>query len=137
MIYLTAPGQGILVLGSHRRAFDLLDKRSANYSDRPALPIIDMWVTLLSSWSLRLIPSHCGHRITSRMNLEWSFGLMPYGTMWRQHSRTFHKYFNNNAVQQYHPIMYEETKTFLRKVNSQPSDIFEHMQMYVVSVFTS
>ena len=44
MIYLRAPGQGILILGSHQRVVDLLDKRSANYSDRPAVPIIDMWV---------------------------------------------------------------------------------------------
>ncbi|KAJ2932209.1 hypothetical protein H1R20_g4906, partial [Candolleomyces eurysporus] len=104
MIYLTAPGHGILVLGSHRRAVDLLDKRSVNYSDRPAFPIVEM------------------------TGMDWTFGLMPYGAKWRQHSRTFHKYYGSGAVQQYHPIMYEETKAFLRKVNSQPNDIFEDIQ---------
>ena len=68
------------------------------------------------------------------MDFGWSFGLMPYGSMWRQHSRTFHKYFSNSAVQQYHPIMYEETKAFLRKVNSQPSDIFEDMKLCVAYI---
>jgi hypothetical protein len=42
MIYLKAPGQGILVLGSKRRVVDLLDKRATNYSDRPAFPITEL-----------------------------------------------------------------------------------------------
>ena len=63
------------------------------------------------------------------MNLSWSFGLMPYGAMWRQHSRVFQKYYTNSAVQRFHPIMYEETKAFLRKVNSQPKHVFEDMQL--------
>jgi hypothetical protein len=42
IVYLNAMGQGILVLGSQRRAVDLLDKRAANYSDRPVIPIVDM-----------------------------------------------------------------------------------------------
>ncbi|RXW19449.1 hypothetical protein EST38_g6401 [Candolleomyces aberdarensis] len=96
---------GRLTSNYARRAVDLLDKRSANYSDRPTSPIVDL------------------------MNLNWSFGLMPYGSMWRQHNRTFHKYFSNSAVQQYYPIMYEETKAFLRRVNSQPNDIFEDMTL--------
>ncbi|KAJ2927004.1 hypothetical protein H1R20_g10104, partial [Candolleomyces eurysporus] len=104
MIYLKAPGQGILVLGSKRRAVDLLDKRAANYSDRPAFPITEL------------------------MDFTWAFGLMPYGLRWRQHRRAFHQYLNNNAVKRYHPIMHEETKYFLRKVKSQPDDIFEHVQ---------
>ncbi|RXW19057.1 hypothetical protein EST38_g6787 [Candolleomyces aberdarensis] len=104
MIYLTAPGHGVLVLGSHRRAVDLLDKRSVNYSDRPAFPIVEM------------------------VGMDWTFGVMPYGAEWRQQSRAFHKYYGSSAVQQYHPIMYEETKAFLRKVNSQPNDIFEDIQ---------
>ncbi|KAJ2932191.1 hypothetical protein H1R20_g4907, partial [Candolleomyces eurysporus] len=104
MIYLTAPGHGVLVLGSHRRAVDLLDKRSANYSDRPASPIVDM------------------------TGVGWSIGIMPYGAMWRQHSRAFHKYFAPTAVHQYHPIIYEETKAYLRKVSSHPNDIFEDTQ---------
>ncbi|RXW19447.1 hypothetical protein EST38_g6400 [Candolleomyces aberdarensis] len=110
MVFLTAPGLGILVLGSHRRAVDLLDKRSANYSERPTSPIVDL------------------------MDLNWSFGLMPYGSKWREHNRTFHKYFSNSAVQQYYPIMYEETKAFLCKVNSQPNDIFEDMKLYVTYI---
>ncbi|KAJ2919370.1 hypothetical protein MD484_g981, partial [Candolleomyces efflorescens] len=97
-------GQGILILGSHQRVVDLLDKRSANYSDRPAVPIIDM------------------------ADFRWAFGTMPYGTMWKQHSRTFRKYFSNSGLRQFHPVMYEETKAFLRKVKSQPDVIFKDIE---------
>ncbi|RXW22172.1 hypothetical protein EST38_g3677 [Candolleomyces aberdarensis] len=105
IIYMTALGQGVLVLGSQRRAVDLLEKRAANYSDRPPFPVIEM------------------------MGLGWSFGLMRYGAVWRQYRRAFHKFFNNNAIPTWHPIMYEEVKGFLRKVQSQPDGIFEHVQL--------
>ena len=42
IIYMKAPGQGLLVLGSQRRVDDLLEKRAANYSDRPVFPTIEM-----------------------------------------------------------------------------------------------
>ncbi|KAJ2932187.1 hypothetical protein H1R20_g4913, partial [Candolleomyces eurysporus] len=104
IVYLNALGQGILVLGSQRRAVDLLDKKATNYSDRPVIPITDM------------------------MYFNWNFGLMPYGGMWRQHRRSFHQLLNNNVVQRYHPIIYEETKTFLRNLKSNPEGVFEHLQ---------
>ncbi|KAJ2919075.1 hypothetical protein MD484_g1360, partial [Candolleomyces efflorescens] len=63
------------------------------------------------------------------MDFTWDFGLMPYGLWWRQHRRAFHQYLNNNAVQLYHPIMHEETRSFLRKVKSEPDGIFEHVQV--------
>jgi cytochrome P450 len=57
---------------------------------------------------------------------------MPYGIPWRQNRRAFHQYLNANAVPRYHPIMLEETKSFLRKVksNSDPEQVFEDLQLY-------
>ncbi|RXW22173.1 hypothetical protein EST38_g3678 [Candolleomyces aberdarensis] len=104
IIYMTALGQGVLVIGSQRRAIDLLEKRATNYSDRPVIPTIEM------------------------IGLNWSFALMRYGTVWRQHRRAFHKYFSNSALPTWHPIMYESIKALLLKVRSQPDDIFEHVQ---------
>jgi hypothetical protein len=42
MVYLTAMGQGILVLSSLPRAVELLDKRAAVYSSRPSIPALDL-----------------------------------------------------------------------------------------------
>lgn len=42
IVYLNVFGQGILVLGSQRRAVDLLAKKAVNYSDRPVFAIADL-----------------------------------------------------------------------------------------------
>ncbi|KAJ2912894.1 hypothetical protein MD484_g7523, partial [Candolleomyces efflorescens] len=97
-------GQGLLVLGSQQRVVDLLDKKAVNFSDRPTLPVNEL------------------------MDINWSFAAMPYGAAWRQYRRNFHQYLNNNAVQEYHPIMLEETKNFLQKLKSNPHQIFEGVQ---------
>ncbi|KAJ2991019.1 hypothetical protein NUW54_g7793 [Trametes sanguinea] len=55
LVYLDAFGQPILVLGSHGMAVDLLEKRSALYSDRLPTPMIELggfeWV-LTSIWAV-------------------------------------------------------------------------------------
>jgi len=48
MVYLEALGQPFLLLNSLKRSTDLLDKRSAVYSDRPTLPVFELFVHLLS-----------------------------------------------------------------------------------------
>ncbi|KAJ2919372.1 hypothetical protein MD484_g983, partial [Candolleomyces efflorescens] len=105
MIYLKTPGQGVLVLGSHQRVVDLLDKRSENYSDRPPLPMIKM------------------------VNFDWVFGSMPYGSRWNQHSRAFHEFFSKDGVRKFHPLMYDETKAFLRRVKSRPENLFKDVEL--------
>jgi hypothetical protein len=40
IVYLEILGQKIIVLNSAEAASDLLDKRSALYSDRPSIPMV-------------------------------------------------------------------------------------------------
>ena len=47
IVYLTVFGQPILLLGSYRAAHELLEKRSANYSDRPQSMMVKLWVFCL------------------------------------------------------------------------------------------
>lgn len=42
LVYLDVLGQPILLLGSHDAALDLLEKRSALYSDRVHSPMVDL-----------------------------------------------------------------------------------------------
>ena len=46
VLYLNMLGQDIIVLGSLNAARDLLDKRSANYSDRPKSVMVQLCVYL-------------------------------------------------------------------------------------------
>lgn len=42
IVYLDALGQPMIILGSHEAALELLDKRSANYSDRQDSPMREL-----------------------------------------------------------------------------------------------
>ena len=42
MVYMTAMGQGILVLSSLSRAVELLEKRAVRYSSRPSIPALNL-----------------------------------------------------------------------------------------------
>ena len=53
--YLTLLGQPMVVIGSINVAFDLLDKKSANFSGRPVSTVAKMSVVLLS---IPLIPRY-------------------------------------------------------------------------------
>ena len=46
--YLTLLGQPMVVIGSINVAFDLLDKKSANFSGRPVSTVAKMFAVLLS-----------------------------------------------------------------------------------------
>ncbi|RXW13084.1 hypothetical protein EST38_g12770 [Candolleomyces aberdarensis] len=106
IMYLEALGQPIVVLDSLSRATDLYDKRGATYSDRPYLPILDI------------------------MEMNWSFGLMPYGTKWRQHRRPFHQLVNSNALPKFYPVFNEEIVVLLRKLHQSPDDFLRHIQFF-------
>ena len=41
MIYFKVFGQGFLVLGSVKRVYDIFERRSSNYSDRPRLVMLN------------------------------------------------------------------------------------------------
>ena len=46
VIHLDVFGQPMIILGSHEAAIDLLEKRSANYSDRAPSPMAELYVLL-------------------------------------------------------------------------------------------
>ncbi|KAM5539745.1 hypothetical protein V8D89_006558 [Ganoderma adspersum] len=101
VVYLDALGQPMIILGSHEAASELLDRRSANYSDRQPSAM-----RVLAGW-------------------EWTFVLMPYGLPWRRRRRELHQFFHPNAVSQYQSLQQREALKFLKKVIEKP-DTFLH-----------
>lgn len=45
ILFFRMLGQSLMVLGSAKVAFELLEKRSVNYSDRPQSPMFDLYVS--------------------------------------------------------------------------------------------
>ncbi|KAH9954690.1 hypothetical protein BGW80DRAFT_404530 [Lactifluus volemus] len=86
-------GFHLIACNSKGIADDLLDKRSAIYSDRPRMP---MMVEL--------------------MGFGWSLGFTPYNEWWKNSRRLFHKHFQSSAVPQFRPKKVKATYGFLRNL---------------------
>nr|BED43030.1 cytochrome P450 monooxygenase [Trametes versicolor] len=104
IVYLDALGQPMIILGSHEAANELLEKRSANYSDR-----ISSVMRLISGW-------------------EWTFVLMPYGQAWRQRRKEMHQFMHPNTVAQYQPLQQREAVKFLHRLLAQPEAFLHHVR---------
>ncbi|KAF9458366.1 cytochrome P450 [Collybia nuda] len=111
MVYFKVFGQGFLILGSRAKTTDILERRSANYSDRPSMPML-----------LEL------------MNWDSNFAFIPYGSWWRRHRRTFHQHFHSGAVHKYHSIQLAEGHAFLRRLLMKPENFMHHIRHLFAAV---
>ncbi|KAI9450255.1 cytochrome P450 [Russula earlei] len=85
VMYLDAAGQPTIVFNSLKSAFDLLERRASNYSDRPRLVMAQ---EILSNGLV--------------------FALMNYGERWRRLRRAAHEALSKKALRNYHPIQTKE-----------------------------
>ncbi|KAJ7755646.1 cytochrome P450 [Mycena maculata] len=103
---VTVLGQTLIIIGSAKVAVDLLDKRSAIYSDRP---VCTMGGELVG-WKNTLV-------------------LLPYGDRFRRFRRLFHNIIGSRtAIKQFLPIEELETRRFLRRVLAKPGDLPKHIR---------
>ncbi|KAI0808121.1 cytochrome P450 [Fomes fomentarius] len=104
VVHLSVLGQSVVVLGSYKAACDLMDKRSANYSDRPDSIMIPL------------------------VGLSFMFAFMNYGSEWRQHRRAFHRHMNSEVVGRYEPIQLDVTRALLQKILRSPKELAAHLR---------
>ncbi len=104
----------MIILNSARAAVDMLDKKSAIYSDRPTLQMGGELV----GWKNTLV-------------------LLPYGDRFRRYRRIFYSLIGSQAtMKQYHPPQELETRRFLRRVLSKPEELAAHVRKYVTMFFS-
>ncbi|KAJ7499265.1 cytochrome P450 [Mycena latifolia] len=105
-------GQPLIIIGSAKVAIDLLDKRSAIYSDRP---VCTMGGELVG-WKNTLV-------------------LLPYGDRFRRFRRLFHNIIGSRAaIKQFLPVEELETRRFLRRVLAKPGDLPKHIRKTAGSI---
>lgn len=90
-------GQPVIILNSVRAAVDLLDKRGANYSDRPRFVLFE-----IMGW---------GKTLTF---LRW-------GPDFRMHRKVLQKSFQNSSIVQFRPRQERETLIMLKGLLDSPS----------------
>ncbi|KAH9987708.1 CyP450 monooxygenase [Russula vinacea] len=105
IVHVQVFGTHIVILNSAKAANEILDGRSAIYSDRPAMP-----------------------GLTTLINMEWNFGLIEYGPRWRNWRKSFHMFFNPQAAEKFHPVELEGVHWLLRNLLATPEDLVHHMR---------
>ncbi|KAI0064828.1 CyP450 monooxygenase [Artomyces pyxidatus] len=105
VISLQVFGQVIVVLNSAKSARDLLEKRAAIYSGRPAIPFFD-----LANWN------------------EWYIVFLAADTAnWRLRRRMLDRGLRPSAAAQYWPMQKAKVHDFLKKLRSSPEDFRHHV----------
>jgi hypothetical protein len=120
LVYFSVLGQQVIILNSLKVVNDLFDKRSHMYSDRPLLPMRDMYVVpgIGSFGSLIISPSSLG----------WKFvlGLMHYGDEWRQNRRILHQKYRPDAALAHRPTQLAKIHELLRNLLLDPENFEQH-----------
>ncbi|KAI0048494.1 cytochrome P450 [Auriscalpium vulgare] len=107
VVHATIGTRSLIILNSLDAVTDLLEKRSARYSDRPWLPLIDL----------------IGH-------IECDFGYMPYGKNWAAHRRLFSTQFAKSTLPAYYPSHRRAVLAMLRNFLTEPEAFVDHLRLH-------
>ena len=116
-----ALGRPTIVVNTAEAAFDLLEKRSANYSDRPPTPMIDLCVLRCSLEN----QSERSLRFVS-INWNWNLAMQRYCQPWRWHRRLFWQHFHPGVLSTYEDAQNRESIRFLQRLLDNPSQFELH-----------
>ncbi|KAI9902695.1 hypothetical protein N3K66_002047 [Trichothecium roseum] len=101
IIHVKSLGQPIVVLNSLQAARDLLDKRGANYSDRPRFTLLGVM-----GW---------GRTLT----------FLPFGKLWKMHRKFLQTSFSSTNVRQWHDLQTREARKSVASLVHDPRKPWE------------
>jgi len=109
MCSVTVLGQPIIIINSAKVAFEMLDKKSGIYSDRPVLQM--------------------GGELVGWKN---TLALLPYGERFRRYRRLFHSLIGNPMlVSRFHSSQETEAQRFLQRLLVKPHDLASQVRRSV------
>ncbi|KAG6902622.1 hypothetical protein C0995_014228 [Termitomyces sp. Mi166 len=110
VMYLEILGRPIIVLNSVEAAVDLLDRRSANYSDRPYFPIFEL------------------------MGWREALTFTGYGKSFQKYRRMLQEYLKSTKIISYQPIQAQATHILLQNLLSDESRREEWLRRFSTSI---
>ncbi|CAE6385703.1 unnamed protein product [Rhizoctonia solani] len=116
IISISILGQTIVVLNSTNAASELLDRRSAIYSDRPELPMVSH--PDLVDWSKNT-------------------AIMRYGERWRSQRRMTNRVLNKGASTQLWPVVVEQCRLALQRISTSPENFIREIRRMMGSTLLS
>ncbi|KAF8519800.1 cytochrome P450 [Hysterangium stoloniferum] len=103
IVHMEVLGKHIIIINSVDVANDLLERRSAIYSDRPYMPMI---------------------HDPDLMDLDWSFAMKRYSSSWKRYRRLFAQHINSPTVKaSYSSRQVSSTHTLLRSLLRSPAEL--------------
>ncbi|PCH37258.1 cytochrome P450 [Wolfiporia cocos MD-104 SS10] len=112
VVYIRLLKNPVVILNSVQEARDLLDKKSAIYSDRPRTVLYDE----IMGWDSGLV-------------------FMKYGERWKKHRRWAQNAFNDKAaLRSYLPLQQREVHTLLSGLRDTPGQFAEHIKRYFAAL---
>ncbi|KAH9980598.1 cytochrome P450 [Russula compacta] len=119
VIHVDVMGSHIVILNSTKAGHELLEKRSAIYSDRYGLSFL----------------SYSDH--PSSFGLDWSIGFIPYGPTWRHLRRQLHINILPTKLEAFRPFEQRAVHQFLRNLLASPDDFSRHIRHMAGQVIMS
>ncbi|EIN03940.1 CyP450 monooxygenase [Punctularia strigosozonata HHB-11173 SS5] len=111
IVHVHTFGTSIIVLNSVHAVKELLERRSAIYSDRPhSVMLCDI------------------------MGYEWGVNAMQYGDRWKTHRRILHQSFQRATIQNFWPIQHAATTRLVSALCSKPNNFWEHCKHFSASI---
>ncbi|GJE86823.1 cytochrome P450 [Phanerochaete sordida] len=110
VLHLDLLGKSIIVLNSHEAANDLLDKRSANYSDRPDFPAFN-----LLGWDDMLV-------------------FQRYGSGFQLHRRLMQQPLMRQEVAIFRPVQTQQCHVLLKNLLANPEDFEAHIRRFTSAI---
>ncbi|OAX43704.1 cytochrome P450 [Rhizopogon vinicolor AM-OR11-026] len=110
LVYSRVLGQHFIIISSMKVARDLLDKRSAIYSNRPVL------------------------RAYEEFGISSTTATLSYGETLRRHRKLYHDVLNAEASAGYHDLFLRKAHQLVANLLSAPEGVEDHLEMYAGSV---
>ncbi|VDB88744.1 unnamed protein product [Peniophora sp. CBMAI 1063] len=102
LVRLSSFGTHTIIVNSARAAYELFEKRSTLYSDRPTF---------------------------TAMTYRWLIGFVRYGPKWRLMRKTFHEQFRANTLARYESYQVQAVHAFLQTLVSDPQEFKENVRL--------
>ncbi|KAG2143413.1 cytochrome P450 [Suillus bovinus] len=106
-------GQTVVIINSESIARQLLDQRSAIYSDRPAGPVPKL------------------------LGIDFITAFLPYGDTFRLHRRLFHQALRSDAADSYRDLYLDKALQLSYNLLGSPEAFEKHLFLYTASIIMS
>ncbi|KAF7378520.1 O-methylsterigmatocystin oxidoreductase [Mycena sanguinolenta] len=104
-------GKSMIVLGTHQAAADLLDKRSAIYSDRPPFTLYEI------------------------LGRTQTLTFLPYGKLFAKHRQVLQSYLSRQKCPNFQPIQLQEAQRLARNLlASAPKNYDSYVNRFATSI---